>query len=229
MSTQSITVSGAVHLLDFDIPNIVGGFGNGKKGVLAKTVAEVHGKKTDEVNRAVDRNRERFVEGVDVINIKPLKNLLTHLMSQQILSQDAVNRSKNIYLFSERGYFKLAKIMDDDTSWDVIETLIEGYFRGRTGDRNIRFPLATELRERLALIESKRRLSLSLAKAPAEARAILHKSLYEICMRLGEVSPNPDLEHFFGMMLSVYQMVVFLLVKSSSLHRATASYAFFSL
>jgi hypothetical protein len=129
MFTQSITVSGTVHLLGFDIPNIIGGFGDNEKSVLAKTIAEVHGKKTDEVNRAVDRNRERFVEGVDLINIKPLKNLLTHLVSQQVLSQDAVNRSKNIYLFSERGYFKLTKIMDDDTSWDVIETLIEGYFR----------------------------------------------------------------------------------------------------
>ena len=38
------------------------------------------------------------------------------------------NRTKNIYLLSERGYAKLIKIMDSDLAWDIHDKLMDEYF-----------------------------------------------------------------------------------------------------
>jgi len=47
------------------------------------------------------------------------------------LSQNAINASKNIYLFSERGYAKELKILEDDMAWEQFGKLIDGYFNMR--------------------------------------------------------------------------------------------------
>jgi hypothetical protein len=56
------------------------------------------------------------------------------------------------------------------------------------------FPLAVDLKERLALIETKRKLALTITKVSAELHPILNKSLYEVCVRLGEVTPNSHVD-----------------------------------
>ena len=37
-------------------------------------------------------------------------------MNHEIFTQNAINRSNNIYLLSERGYAKLLKILEDDVA-----------------------------------------------------------------------------------------------------------------
>jgi hypothetical protein len=50
------------------------------------------------------------------------------LSNHGILSQNSVNRSKNIYLLSQRGYAKLIKIFNDDLSWEMYDRLLDDYF-----------------------------------------------------------------------------------------------------
>ena len=44
------------------------------------------------------------------------------------------------------------------------------------------------------LIETKRKISFTITKVSAELHPILHNSLYEVCVRLGEVNPNASLD-----------------------------------
>jgi len=91
------------------IPNIEGGFGPNQKAILAKDVAEFHDKELRFVNQTINRNIDKFEEGTDYIDVKEYENLAVALINSQILTQDAVNRSKNIYLLSGLGYYKITK------------------------------------------------------------------------------------------------------------------------
>lgn len=120
----------ATSICGTNIPRIAGGFGEGKKAVLAYHIAEIHGKSVKEVNRAINMNRSRFRDNVDVIDltVKKYQSFVVHLMHHNILNQQAVNRSNNIYLLSERGYAKLMKIFNDDRSWMYYDMLLDQYF-----------------------------------------------------------------------------------------------------
>lgn len=126
--TKIVVSQETVEILGFSVPQIEGGFAPGKRAVLAQTIAEIHGKKPMHVNEVIRRNRKRFKEGVDIIDLKPLKDIAIVLSDSQIITIEAWNASKHIWLFSQRGYLKLSKIFDDDLSWDIMEKLIDHYF-----------------------------------------------------------------------------------------------------
>ena len=109
--------------------DIEGGFGQGKKAMLVKDIAEIHERKQKEINRLINNNRKRFINGKDIIDLKvgDLKSLSLEL---GYTNQSYAN-SNNIYILSERGYSKLLKIMDDDIAWDKYDELVDGYFRMR--------------------------------------------------------------------------------------------------
>ena len=109
---------------------IEGGFGEGKKSILVKEIAEIHNKKPYHINEAINNNRKRFVDMVDIIDLKETE-VVIDLVESEIYSKNAVNASKNIYLLSERGYAKLLKILDDDFAWDQYDKLVDGYFNMR--------------------------------------------------------------------------------------------------
>ena len=46
-------------------------------------------------------------------------------------NKSGITQASNIYILSERGYTKLVKSMDDDESWDVMDKMIDGYFKYR--------------------------------------------------------------------------------------------------
>ncbi|MEK4025421.1 ORF6N domain-containing protein [Sporosarcina sp. FSL W7-1283] len=115
------------------VPNINGGFGVDKKAMLAKHIAEIHGKELSSVNRAVNMNRDRFKNNVDIIDLKE-DTFAMHLVQSGIFTKNAVNAATNIYLLSERGYAKLIKIFNDDKSWDIYDDMLDQYFDMRDGN-----------------------------------------------------------------------------------------------
>jgi hypothetical protein len=98
------------------------------------------------------------------------------------------------------GYLMLVKSLTDKLAWEVQRILIRTYFQfqSTTQPTSVDFPLATSFKERVTLIELKHKLSLDLGKAPVETHALLKKSLYEICVRLGEVVPNAVLSELLS-------------------------------
>lgn len=125
---ESIKVNGVI------VPNISGGFGKEKKAMLAKHIAEIHGKQLKHVNETINSNRSRFKDNVDVIDVKNHKEFEVALTDHGAYTQNALNRSTNIYLLSERGYAKLIKLFNDDKSWDLYDIMLDEYFEMRDGN-----------------------------------------------------------------------------------------------
>ena len=126
----NLTIKGETKVCGIKVPNIAGGFGEDKKSMLASYIGEIHEKELMFVNQNINRNRKRFKDGIDIIDLKGTDFVIT-LSNNGILSQNAVNRANNIYLLSERGYAKLLKVFEDDLAWDKYDELLDGYFQMR--------------------------------------------------------------------------------------------------
>ncbi|PFK16062.1 ORF6C domain-containing protein [Bacillus cereus] len=136
---NELNVLGQQYIAGYQFTGIDGGFGAGKKAMLVKEIAFIHGQPLKEVNRRINDNRKRFKDGVDIIDLKAggfeplgLRNLG--------YSRQSVANSNNIYLLSERGYAKLLKILEDDTAWELYDQFVDGYFSMRTKEYQRQVP-----------------------------------------------------------------------------------------
>ncbi|MET3659628.1 ORF6C domain-containing protein [Sporosarcina psychrophila] len=132
---SNLTIKGTTEVCGITVPNIAGGFGEDKKSMLAQHVAEIHGKPLFKVNEAINNNRKRFKDNIDLIDVKSHQDSVILLMDNGILTQNAINRATNIYLLSERGYAKLLKVFEDDLAWDKYDELLDVYFQMRDEQR----------------------------------------------------------------------------------------------
>lgn len=131
---NNLTIKGTTEVCGISVPNIAGGFGEEKKSMLAQHIGEIHGKENRQVNEAINNNRKRFKENIDVIDLKQIDQTDLFLESG-ILTKAQIGNSKNIYLLSERGYAKLLKVFEDDLAWDKYDEILDGYFQMRDEQR----------------------------------------------------------------------------------------------
>lgn len=64
---------------------------------------------------------------MDIIDLKDTESSLL-LRDHGIMSQNALNASKNIYLLSERGLANLCLMLGDSTAWDMFVIMRDDYF-----------------------------------------------------------------------------------------------------
>lgn len=126
----NIKVNRLVNVEGMKFHNIEGGFGEGKKSMLVKEIANIHNREFKHINEDINNNRERFTDGLDIIDLKGT-DFAVDLVDRGIYTQNSINASKNIYLLSERGYSKLLKILEDDFAWEQYDKLVDGYFNMR--------------------------------------------------------------------------------------------------
>lgn len=131
----------------YEFTGIEGGFGEGKKAMLVRDIAEIHGKTVKAINQAINMNKKRFIEDTDLIDLKSVVNQID--LENFGVNQNAVNRSNNIYLLSERGYAKLLKILEDDKAWEIYDELVDNYFSMRAEQK--RLPNTREAIQQLLL------------------------------------------------------------------------------
>ena len=142
---NEISVKGTTEFMGIEIPNIYGGFGEGKKAITDKHIAEVHGMRTVNVRQRINENRPRFKDGIDIIDFMDGKGTVREPYSKEMLKQlgytdVAIRNADHIYLLSERGYAKLIKIMDTDLAWDIHDKLIDEYFQMKEMIKNGNLP-----------------------------------------------------------------------------------------
>lgn len=128
-----IRIKGSQNFMGLEIPVVLGGFGEGKKCISDKTIAEIHSQPEREIRRRITDNITRFGENIDVIDLKKRvgeSHTLELLLSLGYAKQ-SITQAKHIYLLSERGYAKLIKIMDTDLAWEIHDKLIDEYFELR--------------------------------------------------------------------------------------------------
>ncbi|CUR63921.1 ORF6N domain-containing protein [Leuconostoc gasicomitatum] len=126
---KDLKVIGKEQVAGYEFTGIEGGFGDGTRGMLVRDIADIHGTDTRTINQNIERNRNRFKDGIDIIDLKTKDVVIT--LSDNGFTQNQINRSKYIYLLSERGYSKLLKILEDDTAWDIYDKFVDGYFNMR--------------------------------------------------------------------------------------------------
>lgn len=96
----------------------------GEKVLFADDISKIHKKETKRVNEQFKRNRERFEKEKDFFELTRQEYVKSMKATLEILGPN----TKNIVLFTERGYLKLTKTFTDDFSWKVQDVLIEEYF-----------------------------------------------------------------------------------------------------
>ena len=135
MANELIKINGMTEINGMKFNDIEGGFGEGKKSILAKDIASIHNRKLFKVNENINSNRNRFEDNVDIVDLKGTEFAIL-LKDSGIYTQNSINASNNIYLLSERGYSKLLKIMNDDLAWEKYNELVNNYFNMRQTIKN---------------------------------------------------------------------------------------------
>lgn len=147
---ESLKVIGQEKMGEFEFTGIEGGFGPGKKAMLIRDIALIHKQTVGNINLLINRNRKRFKDGIDIIDLKTNQNFAI-VLSKSGFTQNQINASSHIYLLSERGYAKLLKIMDDDKAWDIYDELVDNYFNMRVAIKENKPAIVNQ--ERLAIMK----------------------------------------------------------------------------
>lgn len=127
---MNLQVIGKQKIGNYEFVGIEGGFGEGKKALRVKDIADIHNTNSRTINQTINRNIKRFKTGIDILD---LKSVVTQSDIENFgFSLNQWNPSKNIYILSERGYSKLLKILEDDTAWEIYDKLVDGYFEMRS-------------------------------------------------------------------------------------------------
>lgn len=126
---NDLKVLGTEKIGSFEFTGIEGGFGENKRAMLVKDIALIHDRPVKAINQAIERQLNRFKNGIDILDLKVENFAVT--LSDLGFNQGQINASKHIYLLSERGYAKLLKILEDDKAWEIYDELVDNYFNMR--------------------------------------------------------------------------------------------------
>src|SRR5699024_10464275 len=112
--------TGTQRIGNYEFIAIEGGFGKDKKAMTVKDIAGIHNKEVKHVNELINRNINRFKNGIDLLDLKVVV-LNDYNLEAYGFSKMQVSKSPNLYILSERGYAKLLKILEDDTAWEIYD------------------------------------------------------------------------------------------------------------
>lgn len=130
ITQTEIEVLGTKEFLGKEIPVIEGGFGEGEKVVLAKTIAEIHGVRLNDIQSLINENIDEFEEGIDILDLKNSTDSIGSLLEVGFTKQSIAN-SKNIYLLSEQGYMALVSLMRSEKAKELRKKFRREYFAMR--------------------------------------------------------------------------------------------------
>jgi len=164
---NNLILKGIAEVEGMKFNHIEGGFGKDKKAMLAKDIAEIHGRELREINERININRKRFKDNVDVIDLKSIGQTDRDLLNNLGFSKSSIANSNNIYLLSERGYSKLLKILEDDFAWEQYEKLVDGYFNMRQATKELS-KLSPELQVLINMELKQRELEIAIVENKQE-------------------------------------------------------------
>lgn len=147
---KELIVKGTQEFLGMNIPVIEGGFGEGQKVILAKTVAKIHGKDLGKVNELINNNIEEFNFGIDILDLKT-DSFKESVLQNGLFTKAQWGNSKNIYILSEQGYFALVQLMKTEKAKEIRKQLRREYFKMRETIKNNNKPRQTKvIKDRIA-------------------------------------------------------------------------------
>ena len=132
---SDLVIKGTQKFLGKEIPIIEGGFGEGEKCILAKTIAEVHGVELKFINQLLNSNIDEFEIGIDILDIKNSVDSVNPVLTTEFNKQ-SISNSKNIYLLSEQGYMLLVSFMKTERAKEIRRVMRREYFKMRETIKN---------------------------------------------------------------------------------------------
>jgi hypothetical protein len=96
--------------------------------LTTKQLADFYGVQTAIISNNFKRNEDRFRNGVHFFRLED-QELRAFRSNHQI--DDSWNKLNVLYLWTEKGAARHAKILNTDKAWDVFEELEDTYFRVR--------------------------------------------------------------------------------------------------
>lgn len=131
IAQTEIEITGTQDFLGKEIPVIEGGFGEGQKVVLAKTIAEIHEVELRKINELINNNIDEFEEGIDILDLKGDEDFAILAKDNGLYTQNALNASSNVYLLSEQGYMALVSLMRTEKAKELRKKFRREYFTMR--------------------------------------------------------------------------------------------------
>ena len=128
IAQTEIDVVGTQEFLGKEIPVIEGGFGEGEKVVLAKTIAEIHEVDLKRINELINKNLDDFEEGIDILNLKDGGDFEVVATDLGFITS---NRQEYCYILSEQGYFTLVSLMRTEKAKELRKKFRREYFAMR--------------------------------------------------------------------------------------------------
>lgn len=174
---NNLIVNGVKNIDGMKFHDIEGGFGEGKKSILVKEVANIHERQEAHINEVINKNISRFNDGIDIINLLADENFKIVVDD---LGLKTSNRQKYSYLLSERGYSKLLKILEDDVAWEQYDKLVDGYFNMRSEIKENTFDiseLSPELQMFNKMLQAVAKSELEQKKIKQQLNEVNHKAL----------------------------------------------------
>ena len=103
---------------------------NNQRVVTLEEIDNVHERPKGTAYRNLNKNKNRFIEGIDYFLFKGEKGREA-LIQANYTKFVKLPESKNFayYLITETGYMMLIKSFTDDLSWDVQRQLVKSYFK----------------------------------------------------------------------------------------------------
>lgn len=186
----NLVIKGIQNIEGMKFHDIEGGFGEGKKAMLVKEIANIHGRELRLINEAINNNRKRFVDKVDIIDLKRTEFAID-LVDSEIYTRNSINASKNIYLLSERGYAKLLKVLEDDVAWEQYDKLVDGYFQMRE-ERKSKSIITMENIDATALVTNIMNTTLQLMENNNKA---IEKRIEEVEISAKNIITEQEIKH----------------------------------
>lgn len=102
---------------------------NNKRVLTTKQLAEAYETDINNIKVNFSRNGDRFEEGKHYFLLRgnALKEFKNKVTDSNVVGKNA----NQLYLWTERGALRHAKILDTDRAWEVYEKLEETYFRAK--------------------------------------------------------------------------------------------------
>lgn len=106
---------------------------NGHKVITTKVMAEHHGLDVKVMNQKFRRNKKYFELDIDyfIITKEMVKKSGIQSVTQKILDLFTQNNMDEIFLFTESGYLRFVKTINDDRAWEIYGQLMQAYFEKR--------------------------------------------------------------------------------------------------
>lgn len=121
---NKIIVKGTQNFMGIEVPVIEGGFGKHCKAILAKTIADVHGVRLNDIQDLINQNIDEFEFGVDILDLCDDEALLNISKKFKLITS---NRQKHCYALSKNGYLKYYNLIRNKNE-KIYNNIINNYF-----------------------------------------------------------------------------------------------------